>query len=631
MARAKEILVSSTSNGGFSLHEENIKSILLADDVRDKPVILISVAGAFRKGKSFLLNMMIRYLMAANKEDWINTKPSDIAGFPWQAGYKRHTTGILMWSKPFPVTLPSGEEAVILLMDTQGTFDNMSTMHESATVFALSTLLSSLQIFNLMGNLQSDDLEHLQLFTEYGKMVLDDNNEKPFQKIMFLIRDWQYHDVPLGEKGGQELVEEWLQNKSGKKELAKVREHIRDCFTEIKGFLLPHPGEKVACSPQFNGSASDMEPKFVEGLMNLMPTILSPRNLTVKTIAGNQLMARDLMTYMETYFNLFKSDKIPKPKNILAATAEANNMAAVDEAKTQYINQMQAVLGVDKPSLDPNELFRQHKEAALQAEKAFKGRKKMGDWKTSEGFLVQLLAYIENWFQFAEQANGTKREKERLNAENHNLTLVSACKAVYVQEMKTVAGGEVGHVPTLQMDEAHGVAKQRAMEKFDADKADFDGVAGHSRFSLLEAIDGEFKQMFFHNETKKDAKNQKSAQANMKAVGRAKSTYQSMMNTVTARQSLTSNVLGNIHQEALGAALDVFDSLKEGDEDICVGYLENLRSDLDRDFNTYAMANNSKVQMERTQKETEELRRLLELSKNQPPRVVTQPAPCAIL
>lgn len=39
-----------------------MNEILLSEEVRDKKVVVISVAGAFRKGKSFLLDFIIRYL-----------------------------------------------------------------------------------------------------------------------------------------------------------------------------------------------------------------------------------------------------------------------------------------------------------------------------------------------------------------------------------------------------------------------------------------------------------------------------------------------------------------------------------------------------------------------------------------
>lgn len=48
-------------------------------------------------------------------------------------------------------------------MDTQGAFDSESTVRDCATIFALSTMLSSVQIYNLSQNIQEDDLQHLQV------------------------------------------------------------------------------------------------------------------------------------------------------------------------------------------------------------------------------------------------------------------------------------------------------------------------------------------------------------------------------------------------------------------------------------------------------------------------------------
>jgi len=46
-------------------------------------------------------------------------------------------------------------------MDTQGAFDCESTANESATVFAISNLISSVQVLNLQNNIQEDDLQNL--------------------------------------------------------------------------------------------------------------------------------------------------------------------------------------------------------------------------------------------------------------------------------------------------------------------------------------------------------------------------------------------------------------------------------------------------------------------------------------
>lgn len=46
----------------FELDEAALSEILLDDDVKDRSVVVVSVAGAFRKGKSFLLDFFLRYM-----------------------------------------------------------------------------------------------------------------------------------------------------------------------------------------------------------------------------------------------------------------------------------------------------------------------------------------------------------------------------------------------------------------------------------------------------------------------------------------------------------------------------------------------------------------------------------------
>ena len=46
----------------FELDTSALENVLLQDSIRDKRVVVVSVAGAFRKGKSFLLDFFLRYL-----------------------------------------------------------------------------------------------------------------------------------------------------------------------------------------------------------------------------------------------------------------------------------------------------------------------------------------------------------------------------------------------------------------------------------------------------------------------------------------------------------------------------------------------------------------------------------------
>mmetsp|Transcript_30440 Transcript_30440/g.103416 ORF Transcript_30440/g.103416 Transcript_30440/m.103416 type:complete len:113 (-) Transcript_30440:72-410(-) len=54
------------------------------------------------------------------------------------------TTGITVWSEPFLVTGADGEQLAVVVLDTQGLFDNETPMGLTSCIFGLSTLMSSL-------------------------------------------------------------------------------------------------------------------------------------------------------------------------------------------------------------------------------------------------------------------------------------------------------------------------------------------------------------------------------------------------------------------------------------------------------------------------------------------------------
>lgn len=57
-----QVVTVCKEDHSFALDTEALARILLAPEVRDKHVVVLSVAGAFRKGKSFLLDFMLRYM-----------------------------------------------------------------------------------------------------------------------------------------------------------------------------------------------------------------------------------------------------------------------------------------------------------------------------------------------------------------------------------------------------------------------------------------------------------------------------------------------------------------------------------------------------------------------------------------
>uniref|UniRef100_A0A6Q2YH52 GB1/RHD3-type G domain-containing protein n=1 Tax=Esox lucius TaxID=8010 RepID=A0A6Q2YH52_ESOLU len=430
-----QIVTVCKEDHSFALDTEALEGVLLAPEIRDKHVVVLSVAGAFRKGKSFILDFMLRYMY---RKDWLGQDNEPLTGFKWRGGSEPETTGIQVWSQVFLVKKKNGTEVAVLLMDTQGAFDNQSTVKDCATIFALSTMTSSIQIYNLSQNIQEDDLQQLQLFTEYGRLAMDEIFQKPFQSLMFLIRDWSFpYEYKYGLEGGSMFLDKRLQVKESQhKELQSVREHIHSCFTYINCFLLPHPGLKVATSPAFKGQLSDVAPEFKDQLRNLIPKLLSPEKLAEKEINGNKVTCRGLVEFFKAYIKIYQGEDLPHPKSMLMATAEANNLAAVAAAKDQYYRNMEKVgllsthvperrippnyldltllfffflstialkvCGGDLPYVNPASLEEKHEFYLQESLHLFSSTKKMGGKEFCNRYRDQLEAELgEMWESFS--------------------------------------------------------------------------------------------------------------------------------------------------------------------------------------------------------------------------------------
>mmetsp|Transcript_54388 Transcript_54388/g.107955 ORF Transcript_54388/g.107955 Transcript_54388/m.107955 type:complete len:407 (+) Transcript_54388:59-1279(+) len=179
----------------FKLNEESLEGILNKIP-KGMKVAVVSVVGNFRTGKSFLLTFMLRFLRNRDckGDTWqtaegesltegnANAEAADESehqSFEWRGGHERMTTGIWMYSEPFLHVAANGETVAVLVVDTQGLFDNEASMLLTSCIFGLSTLMSSHQIYNVKENVSEDHLQNLALFSEYGRMALanDDDDE----------------------------------------------------------------------------------------------------------------------------------------------------------------------------------------------------------------------------------------------------------------------------------------------------------------------------------------------------------------------------------------------------------------------------------------------------------------------
>ncbi|XP_037524729.2 atlastin-1-like [Rhipicephalus sanguineus] len=305
-------------------------------------------------------------------------------------------------------------------MDTQGTFDSQSTTKESTTIFSLSMLTSSVQIYNVMSNISENDLQHLQFFTEYGRLAQKANGTKAFQKLLFLVRDWDRpQNFVFGSRGGKALIDSRLNiEEKQATELKTLRQKILSSFSVIDGFLLPHPGKKVTRDESFDGRLADIDEEFRENLQELVASVLAPENLLVKLANGKILSCEHLMTFFKAYVEVFKGSDLPEPLTALLATANATNVAAVDKAKRHYMFEMK-----NRPRRSLDELREFHRVKLAEAKKVFNDFPKLDGGAISLTSMNDLTKDLEELFNHfikdaeetikKEQEEEAKRERER--------------------------------------------------------------------------------------------------------------------------------------------------------------------------------------------------------------------------
>jgi len=197
------------------------------------PIAIVGVVGPFHSGKSYLANQLLNRTQ----------------GFQIGPTVDPETRGLWIWGEPVIQTI-DGEEVAVLFIDSEGLFSSNMTESYDAKIFAISSLLSSLLIYNTIHNIDQSYIDYIEILARRAqlfsmKMELKNADQKPDKKDVELMKFppliWVIQDFVLTLEEGVS-PSKWLNdmlktpNKDGKSSSS-----IPDIFESIECKPLFYP------------------------------------------------------------------------------------------------------------------------------------------------------------------------------------------------------------------------------------------------------------------------------------------------------------------------------------------------------------------------------------------------------
>ena len=307
------------------LNEEAIKVL---KEVKES-IIIVSIFGKEHTGKSYLLNLLL------NSRD--NLKVT--RGFKVLTTINSVSRGIWMWNTP--LGKPNSKEKIILI-DSKGiNSENIYNQNSDSKVFALIVLISSLFIYNTIGDINSNSLNDLELLVHLAdsigiteKVNKDHLISELCPKFLWALRDFDLSKLspPEGEEMTQDMyMEQCLTERfdgKNKDEINMIKVNLLKYFKERECITLPSPVKEEDLHILKRLHFNDLESDFRDQFNNLKNKVFIDSKS--KMINGKVINGPMIAYLLTSFINEINNDNIPNVINIF------NEMAIYDIENHYY-------------------------------------------------------------------------------------------------------------------------------------------------------------------------------------------------------------------------------------------------------------------------------------------------------
>ena len=269
------------------------------------PLGVISVAGMYRTGKSYLLNRVL-----LNQSNGFTVGPS----------INPCTKGLWMWSKTIQAHTPQGKPINLLIIDTEGIGATDEDHNHDNKIMTLAILLSSYFLYNSIGTIDENSIQSLSLIVNITKNIQKKNNNNDFTKylptFMWVIRDFS---LQLKNREGQpitskEYLEYSLEFQQGNSEVIKNKNEIRkmvkeyfpkrDCVTLVRPLL-----EEDNLQSLEKMDVTKLRKEFIEQVNYLRKVVLN--SINPKKLNGQELSGEMFINLLNSYVNMINEGAVP--------------------------------------------------------------------------------------------------------------------------------------------------------------------------------------------------------------------------------------------------------------------------------------------------------------------------------
>ncbi|XP_073713008.1 guanylate-binding protein 1 [Misgurnus anguillicaudatus] len=366
-----------------------------------EPVVVVSVVGLYRTGKSYLMNRLAGHQ----------------SGFALGNTIESKTKGIWMWCVPHPSK--AGHTLVLLDTEGLGDVDKGDEKHDT-WIFCLALLLSSTLVYNSLGVIDNMALERLQYMTELREHIrikakqdnMDESEQylNVFPTFVWTVRDFclelEKDDKPIT---ADQYLEGALEPKPGDSDRIEQcnlrRRCLQNFFVTRKCFVFPRPATPKDMKRMEKLTEAELDPEFLQQANVFCEYIYS--SAPSKTMgAGCTVTGTVLGNLAKVYVESIRSGSVPCLENAVISLAKIHNKQAVNEALQLYGSEM--LKSIQFP-VDPKQLTNIHESVKKNAIEVFM-RQSFND--TDQTYQQQLAMNIQT--QYERLCEQNKEESKNL-------------------------------------------------------------------------------------------------------------------------------------------------------------------------------------------------------------------------